>query len=195
MARGRQRCWSAKRARRPVEMLLLLLLLLARRGCATTVTKPSELAVVRFSANGGADWTDEPTPTPWYIANYEWILIASCTVATLIVGYIAYLRHARTGELLRLLTLGGNVLIIMSNLASDVLFCYSFESWSGWMLLCLNAFLSAGLLVKLLSELELALDEIDSIANGGFYALVVLAACTTATFLYSCRGFRQTSRA
>ena len=60
LARGRQRCRSAKRARRPVEVLLLLLLLLARRGCATTVSKPSGLAAVRVSANGSADWTDEP---------------------------------------------------------------------------------------------------------------------------------------
>ena len=76
LARGRQRFRSAKRARRPVEVLLLLLLLLARRGCATTVSKPSGLAAVRVSANGGADWTDEPTPivpaTVTFVAPHLW---------------------------------------------------------------------------------------------------------------------------
>ena len=85
----------------------------------------------------------------------------SCAAATLVVGYVAYSHAARTGALPSALTLG-NAVFVLSSLASDVLFCCAYESWLGWTVLCLNALASTALLVKLLSELEIALDEVGS---------------------------------
>ena len=117
--------------------------------------------------------TFSPTVTPFYIKNYEWLIIASGVAASPIVGFAGYTHSKRTRERPSALTLGFAVLS-MANFASDVLLCYSFHNAAGWAVLCLNAFVSAGLLLKLLSELQLALDEVSSVSNGSLYTLMAL---------------------